>query len=143
MTNPTDIEKRLEAIDGSCFFSAWVRPEVKNDPLTTCRIEVHVGFAFDEGEPRSVHNMRGLIAHAPADIRFLLSALKEAQGEKWISVEERLPKEELPVLVFMSYGKMDVCQLVEGHWTDVVRSHSNGSVTHWMPLPPAPKGDNA
>lgn len=61
----------------------------------------------------------------------------------WISVKERLPEQQKPVLVFMSYGKMDVCYLDgEATFRQAVRAeHTNGDVTHWMPLPEPPTAD--
>lgn len=56
----------------------------------------------------------------------------------WISVEERLPDEDVRVLVYIkserSYTKFDTDRLKHGKW---VRWYSD--VTHWMPLPEAPK----
>ena len=70
--------------------------------------------------------------------------------QKWIPVTERLPEEWTNVLVY-SGGNYDVlmyrpnrrstlCFMYQdecGHWTE---KHSP-SVTHWMPLPEAPKGE--
>lgn len=66
-----------------------------------------------------------------------------AEGE-WISVEERLPKNQLArVLVFLKtndftspigFNKIDTDRFVNGKW---VRWGEN--VTHWMPLPYVPK----
>lgn len=59
---------------------------------------------------------------------------------EWISIDERLPEEDVRVLVYInserSYTKFDTDRLKEGKW---VRWYSD--VTHWMPLPEAPKGE--
>ena len=61
----------------------------------------------------------------------------DGKGE-WISVEERLPTwEDGKVLVFTTYG-FSVCErTVNGRWRG---KHAN-CITHWMPLPDAPKGE--
>ena len=55
---------------------------------------------------------------------------------KWISVEERLPHwSDGKVLVFTQYG-FSICErTVNGRWKG---QHANW-ITHWMPLPEAPK----
>ncbi len=66
--------------------------------------------------------------------------------KKWVSVQDRLPEINQPVLIVTSYGKMDVCYRARPHagldyvdWTNHMRpQHSNGSVTHWQPLPDKP-----
>lgn len=73
----------------------------------------------------------------------------EAQVPRWTSVTERLPEESGWYLVRLEYMEhaCKVCFLKE---EDKIRSHyptwSEGSceleledITHWMPLPPAPK----
>ena len=56
---------------------------------------------------------------------------------EWISVEDRLPEEDVRVLVWLntnrSYTKIDTDRRFEGKW---VRWASD--VTHWMPLPTPP-----
>ena len=56
---------------------------------------------------------------------------------EWISVEERLPHwSDGKVLVFTQYG-FSICErTVNGRWKG---QHANW-ITHWMPLPEAPKG---
>lgn len=54
---------------------------------------------------------------------------------EWISVKDRLPKEEEEVLTFGSYG------YVVGYYSSEVYDWQTtyGEVTHWMPLPDKPK----
>lgn len=57
---------------------------------------------------------------------------------EWISVEDKLPEEDVRVLVYLntnrSYTKIDTDRRFEGKW---VRWASD--VTYWMPLPAPPK----
>lgn len=66
----------------------------------------------------------------------------EAGQPKWVSVEERLPQDNVEVLVYSSLG--DDIQF--GVWEEgVFRSiHDhliglNLGITHWMPIPTLPK----
>ena len=56
--------------------------------------------------------------------------------QEWISVDERLPTwEDGKVLVFTHYG-FSICErTVNSRWQG---KHANW-ITHWMPLPEAPK----
>ncbi len=56
---------------------------------------------------------------------------------EWISVDERLPKDCVRVLV---YGETDIfiATRLNGGWFAPV--HCDGEITHWMPLPEPPKG---
>jgi hypothetical protein len=63
------------------------------------------------------------------------------KGGEWISVNERLPKEGVRVLVWLKgdnsqYTSIDTDRLSLKKW---VRWGS--LVTHWMPLPNPPKGE--
>lgn len=70
--------------------------------------------------------------------------------QEWISVKDGLPKPFTPVLVYrQSFGtlppyiKVDKMTLWSDDtqvWTDEVGNWKNVT-THWMPLPPAPKGE--
>ena len=57
--------------------------------------------------------------------------------QEWISVDDRLPKEGLRVLVWLkgdNYTSIDTDRLSLKKWVRWGRY-----VTHWMPLPEAPK----
>ena len=62
--------------------------------------------------------------------------------QKWIPVTERLPKGGEIVLCNTKYF-LEVLQLDEraDMWVDQYRSYRKNYVTHWMPLPEAPKGE--
>ena len=60
----------------------------------------------------------------------------------WISVDERLPESDARVLVYMhenrmSYTRIDTDRIVKREWV-----RWGDCVTHWMPIPEAPKGDS-
>ena len=62
--------------------------------------------------------------------------------QEWISVEERLPEEDVRVLVWLkedhrtTYTRIDTDRLFNGKWV-----RWGGCATHWMPLPPPPKNN--
>ena len=70
--------------------------------------------------------------------------------QKWIPVTERLPEKDGHYLCnyhFGEYPKMTFTQVLDYYATDIVPhfQHTLGDgsmkVTHWMPLPEAPKED--
>lgn len=68
-----------------------------------------------------------------------ISCSHEKDGE-WISVDERLPEQCVPVLVYKNsnsevYGNMETSYFEKGRW----RGCCGEFITHWMPLPKAPK----
>ena len=56
---------------------------------------------------------------------------------EWISVNDRLPEEDVPVLVWGSQGFAFVDQRENGKWQIGTPHHAN--ITHWMLLPEPPK----
>ena len=63
-------------------------------------------------------------------------------GDKWISVEERLPEEDVVVMcrhkareypLFLRWNEGGLC------WEDNAWIYGAGPITHWMPLPEPPK----
>lgn len=72
-------------------------------------------------------------------LREWIDILKDYQSSKWISVEERLPEEEVQVLV---YGRifMDIGWILDGKWkSEYINAYDDDEITHWMPLPEPPK----
>lgn len=64
----------------------------------------------------------------------------EAQVLKWISVEERLPENDVDVLVYDRLDGVGVCQyssVLRKFFGDVEGTYAE--VTHWMPLPEPPE----
>ena len=62
---------------------------------------------------------------------------------EWISVDEALPEEDTRVLVYLNIQKtdaniytfFDTDRILDGKWI-----RWRGYISHWMPLPEAPKG---
>ena len=63
--------------------------------------------------------------------------------QEWISVKERLPESEKEsVLIALRWGEVDIGWCEDGRWrSEFVNEYEDGEVTHWMPLPPLPKGE--
>lgn len=57
----------------------------------------------------------------------------------WISVDERVPEDGSPVIVYLKSGGITIARY-DMAWG---RFRTSGSitVTHWMPLPERPKGE--
>lgn len=72
-----------------------------------------------------------------------ISIIPAVSVPQWINVKDRLPKYENPVLA----GNAELC-FVNTAWYHVATRRwelPSGifcEVTHWMPLPEAPKGEN-
>lgn len=70
---------------------------------------------------------------------YKISDVAGYRKQEWISVEDRLPETDTRVLVYMhenrmSYTKIDTDRIVARKWV-----RWGNLVTHWMPLPEAPK----
>ena len=67
-----------------------------------------------------------------------------APRAEWISVEERVPDAETPVLVFTKKGSFYVGYYYKAvtnpGFTGFYADCAKRDVTHWMPLPEPPKG---
>ena len=67
---------------------------------------------------------------------------------RWISVEERLPEDEKDVAVIVKLQKGNWMYLTAfrlpcgGWWINRGAGLDYAEVTHWMPLPPAPKEES-
>jgi hypothetical protein len=70
----------------------------------------------------------------------------KAAAPQWISVQERLPEEDVTVLVFINYSIDDakLLRVVSGAyrgklWLCGQDIYSERFITHWMPLPSSPE----
>lgn len=68
-------------------------------------------------------------------------AIEELQKLRWIPVAERLPEQNTRVIGFMAWKGITAIEYQHGKWysTDHLQPLPNEAVTHWMPLPQAPK----
>lgn len=78
-----------------------------------------------------------------ADLIERLTAENAALREKtrWISVTEKTPEYDMPQLALNADGEALIANYAYGEWFDTWGQ--NVEVTHWMPLPEAPEGNNA
>ncbi len=61
--------------------------------------------------------------------------------QKWISVKDRLPEYEKPVMGWDAEMRdMGIVNFIYGQFFDIL-DMSETNVTHWMPLPEPPKGE--
>jgi len=63
---------------------------------------------------------------------------------EWIKLTDRLPLENEnqqseDVLVYNNLGEIQVGYTLEGFWQDYYGARNIDKVTHWQPLPEAPK----
>lgn len=76
--------------------------------------------------------------YACSTIQDMLEDAPAVNPCEWISVEDRLPDEDVRVLVCIDsdrhYIKMDTDRILKGKWV-----RWSTYVTHWMPLPEPPK----
>ena len=83
-----------------------------------------------------------------ADLKIAQARIKELEAKvpKWISVTERLPEDGRRVLAAHDDGMVRIGMCQDKYFPAVVaRKHTKAfglaEVTHWMPLPEAPKGE--
>lgn len=80
-------------------------------------------------------------ARACVDGKVVDSEVEIATFPRWISVEDRLPENCEFVLCIVRYGEdawnHELGFVLNNKWVHPGRS--DGTVTHWMPLPEAPK----
>jgi hypothetical protein len=61
--------------------------------------------------------------------------------QEWISVKDRLPEYEEPVMGWDAEMRdMGIVNFIYGQFFDIL-DMSETNVTHWMPLPQPPKGE--
>lgn len=66
-------------------------------------------------------------------------ALREKK--RWISVTEKTPEYDMPQFALNADGDALIANYAYGEWFDTWGQ--DVEVTHWMPLPEAPEGNNA
>ena len=69
-----------------------------------------------------------------------ISALREQDSNKWVSVEERLPETFAPVIVCRTGGRVEAGMRDVSGWSKVYGTRTK-RITHWRPLPEAPNED--
>lgn len=90
-----------------------------------------------------IQNRREYIEFAAANAIERLTAENAALREKqrWISVTEKTPEYDMPQLALNADGEALIANYAYGEWFDTWGQ--DVEVTHWMPLPEAPEGNNA
>lgn len=75
--------------------------------------------------------------------RYVGEALYNAgyRKQEWINVGEALPERPGVYLVFTCDRRISMCHFID-HYCDGNMQFDDYRVTHWMPLPEAPKGGN-
>jgi hypothetical protein len=80
------------------------------------------------------------------DLVKLVLLAKQGQRIQWVSVAERLPEEGILVLVFTINQTVETRRLLISPkykwWEFKTSCFEFDWVTHWMSLPPAPKGED-
>jgi hypothetical protein len=101
-------------------------------------------FAVEDGTKAVAFSL----ASDRQSVESLIAAANRAESERWIPVSERLPENANDVLVLVDRGHYSIASLVNGedgrpawdsgNWHRAIPA-AHGSVTHWRPLPAAPK----
>lgn len=98
--------------------------------MKTCKDCIHYdvcGFHITEETDMSVEEC----AHGFKD-------KEQYRKQEWISVEERLPERTGKYLVFTYNRRLYIGVFID-HYCDGIAQFDDYKVTHWMPLPEAPK----
>lgn len=89
-----------------------------------------------------LEEISGSELHLEQEREEAFSAGYEAAQPQWISVKDRLPDEDEVVLVHAECNSTILPKIIElGHWDTLVCKIGMKFITHWMPLPPPPKGE--
>jgi hypothetical protein len=91
-------------------------------------------------EKESLANAVNVLEEINSD---LYKKLKGVTVQEWIPVTERLPEDEKKVLCILSDGFFCILEWKSWDWLwdDGHNVYAEKDVTHWMPLPEAPKGE--
>ena len=88
--------------------------------------------------PRDARDCRYGMVLTRMDVCGMLDDAPTVEMPGWISVKERLPEKNVPVLVWEKQGFAYVDRLeAECAWQ--IASTRHAIVTHWMPLPEPPE----
>jgi len=82
---------------------------------------------------------QGFTLLAPNDIYDLGQLYDEVTKPQWISVHDKLPKDGQHAATINKVGVQDVRHYSHGKWYSNFGNEYD-DITHWMPLPQAPKG---
>ncbi len=67
--------------------------------------------------------------------------IKMKRKDRWISVEDALPEEDVSVLCYMRIGEIVVMEYGGDGWYCGVTRYNPRAVTHWMYLPEPPESE--
>lgn len=102
--------------------------ELKDWDLFQCK-------ELDKGKPWDGHTSK--------DVRRLLSIPAAVSVPQWISVKDRMPEDNDRVIAFRPYEAEVSAYRYSVMWGWALKtSVSHRGITHWMPLPEPPKGEN-
>ena len=61
--------------------------------------------------------------------------------QKWIPVKDKMPEEDVRVIVYSSIKTIGIAYQINDMWftKDLLMSSPCNKITHWMPLPEPPK----
>ena len=64
-----------------------------------------------------------------------IEALEQTKNDGWISVNDRLPNEDVEVLAQLEWGSIDVAWYFNNEWSSEFSNLDDGDVLYWQPLP--------
>ena len=111
----------------------WVGTYIFSEQLRHAKIYTSLHYANETAERLKGYNAKIL------EVDICLAEDRGGYGkQEWISVEERLPDAQGHFLIVDKEGQMNTAfySLRFGWFSDFRKKN----ITHWMPLPEAPKG---
>ena len=64
-----------------------------------------------------------------------IEALEQTRNDEWISVKDRLPKEDVEVLAQLEWDAIDIVWYSNNEWCREFSNLEDGDVLYWQPLP--------
>lgn len=105
--------------------------------------EDNINYDKRRNEIYFTHEWMGAYEMAISALREQESLAKKQATSDWISVEERLPDEFVSVLICVPreapLSEVREAYLANGWWASKTAIFQAKDVTHWMPMPEAPK----